>query len=151
MAFYGTKRVTIDAKGRFAVPTQHRAEILAAEGIADDEKVSKVPLMITRGPKRELWLLPMGNWKRLCEGIGQLPTGNAFRRRIETNAEMVEMDANGRLLVPAGLREKGLLPNPSLAFMGAGKHFEIWDWEESRRDEDDRQPEAEETARDFNY
>ena len=151
MAFLGTSKVTLDSKGRFAVPTRYRP-LIAAEAMESSEgKPGRIPMVITRGRKRELWLLTKANWEILYAGVSQLSVGDAFRRRIELNAEPVEVDGNGRLLIPAGLREKGLLPNATLAFMGAGKHFEIWDWDEHLRDEEEEQAKAEASAANFNF
>ncbi len=151
MAFLGTSKVTLDSKGRFAVPTRFRAAILAEGDVSSDEKTARAQMIITRGPKSELWLLTKSNWEILYAGITQLPIGDPFRRRVETNAEPVDVDGNGRLLIPAGLREKGLLPNPTLAFVGAGKHFEVWDWDELLRDEEQGQEQAQASAATFNF
>ena len=108
-------------------------------------------MVITRGRKRELWLLTEPNWQVLRESVELLPIANAFRRRVANNCEPVEVDPNGRLLVPAGLREKGLLPNSTLAFVGAGKHFEVWDWDEHIRDEESEELDAQASALEFNF
>lgn len=143
MAFYGSSKVTLDSKGRFAVPTRYRP--LITDGGGSNK------LFFTRGRKKELWLLPEANWLVLLAAVQALPNADAFRRRIELNAEAVEMDHNGRLLVPSGLREKGLLRNPTLAFLGADKHFEIWDWDDHLRAEEDEQPAVDATSATFHY
>ena len=108
-------------------------------------------MVITRGRKRELWLLTEANWQVLREKVELLPIADAFRRRVANNCEPVEVDQSGRLLVPAGLRDKGLLPNSTLAFVGAGKHFEVWDWDEHLRDEENEELSAQESALEFNF
>jgi len=138
----GSNKVTLDSKGRFAIPTRFRP------GIAEE---CKNRMYITRGPRRELWLLTEPNWEVLYAKVDQLAVGNGFRNRIMKNGEPVEIDGNGRLLIPSGLREKGLLPNPTLALLGAGKHFEIWDWDEHMAQEESESDEAVETAAEFNY
>lgn len=143
MAFFGTSKVTLDNKGRFAIPTRYRDAIHAECG---------GKMWVTLGPRKELWLLTDPSWVRLNESLASRPVTDPFRNRLINNADPVDVDrANGRVLIPSGLREKGILPNPNLAFRGGGNHFEVWDWDTHMQVEEDDQPAVEASAADFNF
>lgn len=120
MRFLGNSPVTLDSKGRLAVPTKYREALIAGcEG----------KMMMTLGKGHHALLLPMPVWDDLDAQVSRLPSSDPTRARVLMNAEPVEMDGGGRILVPASLRERGLFPNPRLAFAANGSHFQIWDWD----------------------
>ncbi|MBM3283324.1 division/cell wall cluster transcriptional repressor MraZ [Candidatus Gottesmanbacteria bacterium] len=61
--------------------------------------------------------------------------GRDLRRKMFSQAGVVELDSQGRFVVPEGLVETGELKG-EIIVIGAGDHFEIWSktrWEEYRR------------------
>lgn len=129
MAFIGNSKVTLDPKSRLAVPSRYRDALL---------EQCNGELTITRGDAANVLLLfPRPVWDRVYEQLITKPATDPLRRRYLNNADNLDMDSGGRLLIPNGLREKGILPNNTLAFVGNGTHFEIWDWDAHVTNEDD--------------
>ena len=128
--FRGINGVNIDAKGRFVMPTRYR------ERLQLDSKSSVVLTIDTE--ERCLLLYPLPEWEEIEKKLSALPSFNPAARRIQRlligHATDVEMDAQGRILLPPLLREYAGLTKASV-LVGQGKKFELWDeahWDESR-------------------
>ena len=114
---------SLDTKGRLIVPQKFR-EQLGAE------------FVICRGMDHCLNLYTMEGWEEFTAKLQQLPElSNAYGRKVIrffiAGAEKCEIDRQGRVLIPAGLRAfAGLKKDVVLA--GAISRIEIWDkdaWE----------------------
>jgi MraZ protein len=119
--FRGPSKVTLDAKGRLAIPSRHRERILAR---ADGQLVATVD--------REHCLLiyPLPDWEELERKLVRLPalkaeTRGLLRAMLGYATEM-EMDANGRILLPRELRDFAGLDRQAM-LIGQGNKFELWD------------------------
>jgi MraZ protein len=127
--FQGAAALSLDAKGRFAVPARHR-EALAAN---DDGK-----LIVTAHPHRCLLLYPVAAWEpirdKLLAASSFHPQSAAIKRLLVGNAREEEMDATGRLLLAPELRQFAQLEK-QIWLVGQGSHFEIWSdagWQEQQ-------------------
>lgn len=114
--FLGEYEHTIDAKGRLAVPAKFRAQM-------DKGAV------ISKGMGTCLSVYTMEHWE---EKSTELASGKSsdelrdFERRIYPSASEVELDGQGRMVIPAKLRNyAGLASEVTVA--GVRDHFEIWD------------------------
>jgi MraZ protein len=118
--FRGVSQVTLDAKGRLAVPARHR-EALAADG---------APLVVTADPSRCLLLYPRSAWEPIQQRLMSLSSFDerirSLQRLIVGHADDVELDAAGRILVPPALRQYARLDR-HVMFVGQGRKFELWD------------------------
>jgi len=120
--FIGEYQHTIDEKGRVAIPAKFRGEI--AHGA-----------VVTRGLDNCLFLYPKHEWEKLAEKLASLPMSKAntraFVRLMLAGAMEVELDAQGRAVVPDYLRQyAGAKKNVVIA--GVLNRLEIWDthaWE----------------------
>ena len=110
--------MNLDAKGRLSVPTRHRdALVQAAAG----------QLTITLNPDGCLMVFPRPEWEAFRERIANLPVSAQWWKRVYLgNAQDVEMDSTGRVLVAPELRQAAKLSR-SVRLVGMGKHFELWD------------------------
>lgn len=130
--YRGVNQINLDAKGRLAVPARYRDQITHSCG------GSLVATIDTES--RCLLLYPVHEWEIIQAKIEALPSFNPAARRIQRlligHATDLEMDANGRLLLPAPLREYADL-SKKVVLLGQGKKFEIWSEEHwlSTRDE----------------
>ena len=119
--FRGLNAITIDAKGRIAVPARYRDFI-------KDEADGMMVLTINT-EERCLWLYTHPAWEAIEAKLTDLPSFNTAARRIQRlligHATELEMDRNGRILLPALLREYAGL-GKSLMMVGQGNKFEIW-------------------------
>jgi MraZ protein len=116
--FQGPSALSLDAKGRLAVPTRHR-EVLSATAAGQ--------LTITRHPDGCLMIFPRPEWERFRERIAQVPmSAQWFKRVFLGNAMDVEMDATGRILIAPELRAATNISKDTL-MLGMGNYFELWD------------------------
>jgi MraZ protein len=129
--FRGATKVTLDAKGRLAVPTRYRERIQAR---CDGQ------LVVTVDRDYCLLMYPLPDWEEIERKLVRLPSLNTQARRLQRlmvgYASELEMDGSGRLLLPRELREFAGLDRQAM-LIGQGNKFELWDeqrWNE-RRDE----------------
>jgi MraZ protein len=114
--FLGEYEHTIDAKGRMAVPAKFRAQM-------DHGAV------ISKGMGTCLSVYTMERWEQKSD---ELVAGKAsdelrdFERRIYPSAGELELDAQGRIIIPAKLRAYANLGS-EVTIAGVRDHFEIWD------------------------
>ena len=128
----------MDAKGRMAIPTKIR-ESLAS--FCDGRIV-----VTAHTEERCLLVYPESQWQEILPKIESLPSFNKMARRAQRlligYATPLEMDGNGRILVPPTLREYASLEK-KLMLVGQGKKFELWsenswfDWLDGADDDED--------------
>jgi MraZ protein len=128
--FTGEYRHSVDEKGRVAVPSKFRAQL---DGGA----------VVSRWIDGCLAIHTLAGWASLADRIAALPVTDAsarlFGRSIFAGATDVELDRQGRVLLPAYLRE-GLGLGGEALVIGARDHAEIWapaTWADYRRAMDD--------------
>ena len=116
--FQGASSLSLDAKGRLSVPTRHRDALVS---------MSEGQITITRHPHGCLMVFPRTEWLKFRERIAELPMSAQWWKRIFLgNAQDVEMDGTGRVLVAPELRQAASL-NKEVVLLGMGNHFELWD------------------------
>lgn len=119
--FRGMNPINLDAKGRMAIPARYR------ERIGDCCGGHLVATIDTE--TRCLLLYPQPEWELIQVRLEALPSFNPAARRIQRlligHATDLDMDANGRLLLPAPLREYAEL-GKKIVLLGQGRKFEIW-------------------------
>lgn len=128
MMFRGISNATLDAKGRMALPAKHRdAVVVASEG--------KVVVTIDM---REscLLLYPLAEWEvvqRKLEALSNInPQARLLQRLLIGHATDLELDNNGRILLPSLLRDYATVEK-KLVLVGQGNKIEIWStphWQE---------------------
>jgi MraZ protein len=119
--FRGINPLTLDAKGRLAIPTKYR-ERLQAE--------SSGRLVVTVDRERCLLLYTLPEWEEIERRLMRLPTLNRKVRRLQGlligHATDIELDGHGRVLLPSVLREIASLERKAV-LIGQGNKFELWD------------------------
>ncbi|HZS76317.1 MAG TPA: division/cell wall cluster transcriptional repressor MraZ [Ktedonobacteraceae bacterium] len=120
--FLGEYEHTIDAKGRMAVPVKFRQQMDRGA-------------VISKGMGKCLSVYTMQVWEEKSQ---ELVAGKSseelrdFERRIYPSASEVELDGQGRIIIPAKLRSYAGL-GTEVTVAGVRDHFEIWDratWQE---------------------
>ncbi|MEK7493984.1 MAG: division/cell wall cluster transcriptional repressor MraZ [Patescibacteria group bacterium] len=124
--FIGEYHHTIDEKGRVAVPVKFRKEL--ANGA-----------VVTKGLDACLFLYPMKEWEAQAVRIAGLPItradNRAFNRHMLSGAMDMEMDKQGRVVIPDYLRKFGGI-NKKVVITGLYNRIEIWDaekWEQYKQ------------------
>lgn len=119
--FRGVSILHLDAKGRLAIPARYRERL---------ESEAAGRLVITLDRDRCLLLYPEPEWASIEERFAALPAfdpaARALQRLYIGNAQEVELDTQGRILIPPQLRAFAGL-DKRVAFVGQGVKFEIWD------------------------
>ena len=116
--FQGASSLNLDAKGRLSMPTRHR-DVLSASAANQ--------LTITRHPHGCLMIFPRPEWEKFRERLAQLPMDAQWWKRIFLgNAQDVELDSTGRVLVAPELRAATGIEKETM-LLGMGSHFELWD------------------------
>ncbi len=119
--FRGSNEINMDAKGRMAMPVRHKDALLA-----DCEGRLVVTIDIS---DKCLMIYPLPEWEEQENKIRALPTLNPATRRMQRlligHARDVEMDANGRVLIPPELRSYAELEK-KVTVVGQGHRLELW-------------------------
>ncbi|MBV8694649.1 MAG: division/cell wall cluster transcriptional repressor MraZ [Chloroflexi bacterium] len=114
--FLGEYEHTVDAKGRIAVPARYRAKMDRGA-------------VISKGMGPCLAVYTMDRWE---EKSAELVAGKSndelrdFERLIYPSASEVDLDSQGRMMIPARLRTHADLAS-EVTVVGVRDHFEIWD------------------------
>jgi len=120
--FRGINTLKLDPKGRMVMPTRYR-ELLQQQ--TEGQVVVTIDTEATC-----LLLYPLSEWVVIEQKLAQLPSFNSAARRIQRlllgHATEIEMDMNGRVLLPPPLRDYAGLHKQAV-LIGQGKKFEIWD------------------------
>jgi len=117
--FIGEYQHTIDDKGRLAIPVKFRGSL-------------KKGAVVTRGLDTSLFLFPKEEWDKLAEKLANLPLGQsnsrAFARLMLAGAMDVEVDKQGRMVLPEYLRHYAGI-GKDVVVAGLYTRLEIWDAE----------------------
>ena len=128
--FRGCSNISLDSKGRLAIPSRYRDYIRGQAGNA---------MVLTLNPlERSLWLYLFPEWEVTETKLANLSDFDRTHRRIKQMmhgyATDCQLDNQGRILVPKELREYAKLDQASV-MLGQSNKFEIWDaaiWSEQQ-------------------
>lgn len=126
LMFFGEYRYKLDDKGRVAMPVKFRKSL-------------EHGAVVTRGLDTSLFLFPKEEWDKLAKKLAGLPLGRATSRALArlmlAGAMEVEVDQQGRFLVPEYLRKYAKIGKEAV-IAGVYDRLEIWDlrlWEAYKR------------------
>ena len=127
--FRGVSALNLDIKGRMAMPTKYRQRLMEdCDG----------KLVVTVDRDHCLLLYPLPEWEDIERKLVRLPSLNKQARRLQRlligHATEVDLDGNGRILLPPPLREFAEL-DKQVVLIGQGNKFEIWNediWNQRR-------------------
>ena len=118
--FQGATALSLDVKGRLAIPARHREALVEA---------SDGQLVLTAHPHRCLLLYPEPAWLPIRDKVlatsSLNPQAASIKRLLVGNARDESMDSAGRLLVAPELRQFAQFEK-QVWLVGQGSHFEIW-------------------------
>lgn len=124
--FIGEYHHAIDEKGRLAVPVKFRKDLLKGG-------------VVTRGLDYCLFMYTEKDWKELADKLAKLPiakaTSRAFARLMLAGAMEINVDKQGRVMVPEYLRDFANVKK-GVVIAGLYNRIEIWDekaWEKYRK------------------
>ncbi|WP_166209429.1 division/cell wall cluster transcriptional repressor MraZ [Cognatiluteimonas telluris] len=120
--FQGETAITIDDKGRLAIPTSYR-DLVARE--------CGNRLVITYNPFEpgSLYLYPQPVWEKVRDQVNALPRTRSVSRNLQLKlvgaATFVEPDGSGRIGIPASHRNAVGIDKKAV-LLGMGDKFELW-------------------------
>ncbi|WP_120997619.1 division/cell wall cluster transcriptional repressor MraZ [Stutzerimonas urumqiensis] len=124
--FRGANAISLDAKGRLAMPSRYRDELVSR---CDGQLIITIDAV-----DRCLCIYPLSEWEVIEAKLRQLPSFSEEARRLQRvligNAVDLELDGSGRLLVPPRLREYAGLDKRAM-LVGQLNKFQLWnedDW-----------------------
>jgi MraZ protein len=117
--FIGRYYHNLQPKGRLAIPSSFRSQLTSSS-------------VITAGLDGALFVFPASSWKKLTAKLASLPltkrAARLFTRSIIQSASELNLDSQGRTLIPSYLRELASI-NKQVVVAGALTRIEIWDKE----------------------
>jgi MraZ protein len=115
--FLGSFQHTIDDKGRLTLPAKWREELESG-------------VVVTRGLDDCLFIFPESKFKAMADVVDaqgfENPDARNWERYIFGNAEVVEIDKQGRILISQNLRSQFGL-NGEVVVVGLYSRIEVWD------------------------
>ncbi len=124
--FRGSASTKIDDKGRLKVPTQFRRELEERHG---------PDVFITSIVGDSALIYPLRVWERIEERLAALPSTDRTRRRflerVSYYGQPGRLDSQGRVMVPALLRE-GAAMTGEVVVSGRLDHLEVWNHDRLR-------------------
>jgi MraZ protein len=118
--FHGAAVITLDAKGRVAIPTRHRAALADARN----------PLVLTAHPDGCVLIYPLAEWEPVRAKVESFPSfdprASWWKRLLLGFEEHVAPDTSGRVLLSPALRLHAKLEREAM-MVGQGRYFELWD------------------------
>ena len=128
---YGFNVVSLDQKGRLAIPAKYRNALL---------ENNETQIVITKDPQYpSLKIYPKSQWVEISSKLESLQGLDPIVRNLQWtilgNASVTEFDPGGRMLIliPVELRKYAdLVDQKQISLIGMGNKFEIWNvnnWE----------------------
>jgi MraZ protein len=128
---YGFNTVSLDQKGRLAIPAKYRSHLI---------NTNETKIVITKDPQYpSLKIYPQSQWHEISSKLESLQGLDPIVRNLQWtilgNASVIEFDPNSRMLVliPLELRKYAdISDQKQISLIGMGNKFEIWNvnnWE----------------------
>ena len=119
-AFHGAAVITLDAKGRIAIPTRHRDALLGGGR----------SLVLTAHPDGCVLIYPEPAWESVRTQVESFPSfhpqASWWKRVLLGFEEHIVPDGTGRILLPSAHRLHAKLEREAM-MVGQGRYFELWD------------------------
>ena len=134
--FLGEYSPNITSGNRIALPKKHR------------EQLTDSAVVLSKGFEKCILIYDMGDWsERVERQIDNLASEGLKRSNLEryiyTSATEASVDLQGRLVIPADLKNYAGITGKT-AVIGVGDHVEIWNnsvWKEHLKNISERIPE----------
>jgi MraZ protein len=118
--FFGESEHSLDEKGRVIIPARHRAAF-------------KDGIFVTRGLESCLWVFTLETWHQLTEKLAATGLTHHDARQLDRllySGSEGKLDKQGRLLIPASLRQyAGIKDGDAAVVVGVKNRLELWNGE----------------------
>ena len=119
--FGGAHELSIDSKGRLAIPAKFRDILLRHYTPA---------IVVTLDSRQKLLMYPEAEWAKVAEQLLHLKTAGIpllqrYQNLLLHNADSMEWDSVGRVLIPANLRKRVDFEK-DVTLVGRANRLELW-------------------------
>lgn len=139
--YLGEYSISVTSGNRVAIPKRLRGQLNKSGG-------TNGGLVVTRGYEGCIVLVAESEFHELLNGVSDIPFISANKREtarfLLSGAHEVELDAQGRFIIPESLHQYAKITDGKVVFLGVGNWIEIWDeavWQEYRARLDDNSSE----------
>jgi MraZ protein len=118
--FRGHEQARVDDKGRLKIPNVFRSALESKYGRE---------LFVTSLTGEYVRVYPMPVWLEKEEKLGQMPSSHPsrlrFLDRVNFFGQVAELDAQGRVLIPARLRDSATMSG-DVDVLGLHSYLDVW-------------------------
>jgi len=130
LGFTGEHTQKVDGKGRMSVPADFRRVLEAGDPDWTPGLSPRMYLLYGDHLKNELHAYTVAEFTALTDQINAMPRGHPNKKRLSHlyigQSIKLDVDKDGRTVMPIKQRQKLGVSEGELYFRGVGDHFEIW-------------------------
>ena len=130
LSFTGEHTQKVDRKGRMSIPADFRRVLEAGDPNWTDGLNPRLYLLYGDHLKHQLHGYSVTEFQDVVAQINALPRGSDAKKKLSRliigQSICLEIDKDGRTVMPINQRRKLGLEEGELTFSGLGDHFEIW-------------------------
>lgn len=130
LSFTGEHTQRVDGKGRMSIPADFRRVLESGDPEWNPGQNARMYLLYGDHLKDQLHGYTVSEFDDVMAMIKSLPRGSEKKRRLSKyfigRSIRLEIDKDGRTVMPIRQREKLGVDDSELYFQGMGDHFEIW-------------------------
>ncbi|SFS14537.1 division/cell wall cluster transcriptional repressor MraZ [Yoonia litorea] len=130
LSFTGEHTQKVDSKGRMSIPADFRRVLEAGDPEWTQGLNPRLYLLYGDHLKETLHVYTMDGFAEIADQINAMPKGDPGKMRLSRlilgQSIRLEVDKDGRTVMPIRQRQKLGLTDGELYFSGVGDHFEIW-------------------------
>ena len=130
LSFTGEHTQKVDGKGRMSIPADFRRVLEAGDPEWTSGLSPRMYLLYGNHLKDQLHGYTVAEFTALVDSINAMPRGSANRKKLSRliigQSIKLDVDKDGRTVMPLKQRQKLGITEGELTFSGVGDHFEIW-------------------------
>jgi MraZ protein len=130
LSFTGEHTQKVDGKGRMSIPADFRRVLESGDPDWTTGLNPRLYLLYGDHLKETLHVYTMAGFSEIADQINAMPRGDASRTRLSRlilgQSIKLEVDKDGRCVMPIRQRQKLGLTEGDVYFSGVGDHFEVW-------------------------
>ena len=130
LSFTGEHTQKVDGKGRMSIPADFRRVLEAGDPDWTPGLFPRMYLLYGEHLKNELHGYTVEEFTKVVDQINALPRGSDRKKKLSRliigQSIKLDVDKDGRTVMPIAQRQKLGVTEGELKFSGLGDHFEIW-------------------------
>ncbi|WP_342076212.1 cell division/cell wall cluster transcriptional repressor MraZ [Yoonia sp. SS1-5] len=130
LSFTGEHTLKVDGKGRMSIPADFRRVLEAGDPEWTPGLSPRLYLLYGNHLKDQLHGYTVSEFNALVDSINAMPRGSVNRKKLSRliigQSIKLDVDKDGRTVMPLKQRQKLGITDGELTFSGVGDHFEIW-------------------------